>query len=222
MLITFEGIDGSGKTVQSLALKKRLEEHGVNCSLFSFPAYETYMGQLIYKHLHDENQAFVLDPQVISILYAANRMELRPKIRQALEDEDVVICNRYTYSNIAFQGAKVSSNRQIQLISWIEELEFETFQLPRPDLVVLLLLPPPKAADFIAAKKGKTEQGADQYERNREFLQEVYTLYQQIAESRDNWITVRCFSEEEGSFSKNQVAELVAEAVIPIVKRQRA
>ncbi|MFQ5981452.1 MAG: dTMP kinase [Candidatus Heimdallarchaeota archaeon] len=218
MLITFEGIDGSGKTVQSFALKRRLEENGVNCSLFSFPAYETYMGQLIYKHLHDENQAFVLDPQVVSILYAANRMELRPKILQALEDGDIVICNRYTYSNIAFQGAKVPAARRSKLISWIEELEFNVFQLPRPDIVLLLLLPPLKAAEFIAAKKDKTKQGADQYERNQEFLQDVYTLYQQLADSRDNWIAVRCFSDEE-SLSKNKVAELVAEAVVPIIKK---
>ncbi|MFX0114525.1 MAG: dTMP kinase [Candidatus Hodarchaeota archaeon] len=219
MLIAFEGIDGSGKTIQSLALKKRIEDQGLASSLFSFPAYETPVGQLIFNHLHDKNQAFALDPQIVSILYATNRMEMRSKILDALKRNQIVICNRYTYSNVAFQGAKVDLENQPEFISWIEELEFKTFQLPRPDLVVLLLLPPSRAARLIAAKKDQTKQGPDQYERNREFLQKVYDIYQRICNSRDSWIPIQCDSGKE-ILSKEKITNLVSDAVIPFIEKK--
>lgn len=218
MLIALEGIDGSGKTVQSLALKTRLEERGLTCSLFSFPAYEKEAGQLIFDHLHDKNQAFAWNPRVVSILYATNRMELRSKIVNALAENHIVICNRYTYSNVAFQGAKVNQNERVEFIKWIEELEFNIFQLPRPDIVIFLKLAPSQTIQFIAAKKDKTEQGADEYERNREFLQQVYEIYLNISESRDNWIPIQCSSGSE-IFTKEKVAAQIAEKMLPFLKQ---
>ncbi|MHA2497395.1 MAG: dTMP kinase [Candidatus Hodarchaeales archaeon] len=217
MLIAFEGIDGSGKTVQSLALKTKLEERGLSCSLFSFPAYEMEVGQLIFDHLHDKNQAFAWNPRVISILYATNRMELRSKIVNALAENQIVICNRYTHSNVAFQGAKVNRQDQVEFIQWIEKLEFEIFELPRPDIVIFLNLAPSQTVQFIAAKKDKTEQGADQYERNHEFLERVYETYLGISKSRDNWIPIECSSGAE-IFSKETVASQIAEKIFPHLK----
>lgn len=217
MLIAFEGIDGSGKTVQSLALKAALEERGLTCSLFSFPAYEMEVGQLIFDHLHDKNQAFAWNPRAVAVLYATNRMELRSKIAKALADNHIVICNRYTHSNVAFQGAKVNQKEQVDFIKWIEKLEFEIFQLPRPDIVIFLKLAPSQTVQFIAAKKEKTEQGADQYERNQAFLERVYETYLSLSKSRDNWISIECSSGTE-VFSKEAIASQIAEKILPHLK----
>ena len=221
MLIAFEGIDGSGKTVQSFALKSELESRGLDCSVFSFPVYETRVGQLIFQHLYDQKYAFTLDPYIVSLLYATNRMELRPGILQALQSGQIVICNRYTYSNVAFQGAKIDLQNRSALIGWIEDLEFGIFKLPRPDIVVFLDLSPSKTVHFIKSKKEKTIQGPDQYEQNREFLQSVYNIYQELQNSHDNWISIKCFSSAQ-VLSKERVSELVNETIIPIIERKQS
>ncbi len=219
MLIVFEGIDGSGKTVQSNALKSYLEDkYGLKCGLFSFPAYETKVGQLIFNHLHDR-QAFSLDPRIVSILYATNRMEFRSEIIRALEINDIVICNRYSYSNAAFQGAKVTLEKRSSFLEWIEDLEFKIFQLPRPDFTILLLLSPLKTPQLIAAKKDQTNEGPDEYELNREFTEQVYSVYKELGKTKDNWIPVKCYSDVE-IFSREKVTELVIDALLPKIDQR--
>src|SRR5580704_15426600 len=108
-LIAIEGIDGSGKGTQSRILVERLRQSGRKVELISFPRYEeTFFGRLIGSFLN--GQFGTLDqvhPVLVSLLFAGDRFESRPKLEKALATCDVVVLDRYVASNVAHQGAKI-------------------------------------------------------------------------------------------------------------------
>src|SRR5690554_313108 len=92
MLIAFEGLDQSGKETQARTLRARLEEAGRRVRPVSFPAYDTPIGREIRAALAGERE---FGPDVMQLLYVANRLEWRPKLERWLLDHDIVICDRY-------------------------------------------------------------------------------------------------------------------------------
>ena len=92
MLIAFEGLDQSGKETQARTLRARLESEGLRVRSLSFPDYGTPIGQEIAKALAGERE---FGPDVLQLLYVANRYEHRPRLESWLAANDVVICDRY-------------------------------------------------------------------------------------------------------------------------------
>ena len=134
LLIAIEGIDGSGKGTQASRLVERLDTDGISCSLLSFPRYsETLFGESIGKFLNgDFGPLEAVAPQLAATLYAGDRFESRGMLLEALATQQVVVCDRYVPSNLAHQGSRVEDERQSELIEWIETIEYDVFQLPRP------------------------------------------------------------------------------------------
>jgi dTMP kinase len=99
MLIAFEGLDQSGKETQARHLRARIERGERKVRPISFPDYETAVGHEIAKALAGERE---FGPDVMQLLYVANRCEYRPKIDMWLKANEVVICDRYRASSIAY------------------------------------------------------------------------------------------------------------------------
>lgn len=190
-LIVIEGIDGSGKGTQAQQLTERLTAAGRRVQLLSFPRYrETLFGHAIGDFL---NGRFGLlnevHPFLASVLYAADRYESKSVLANALQQSEVVICDRYVPSNLAHQGAKLNGAERDELLRTIERIEFDVFALPRPSLVVLLDVPVEIAQRNIASKKPRsyTEKAADLQEADAEYLQRVRDVYLQLAANDPNW-----------------------------------
>ena len=100
-LIVIEGIDGSGKGTQAKALTDRLNDAGRRAELLSFPRYrETLFGHAIGDFLNGRfGQLNEVHPFLASVLYAADRYESKAVLLKALEQNEVVICDRYVPSN---------------------------------------------------------------------------------------------------------------------------
>ncbi len=215
-LVAFEGIDGSGKGTQARRLLDHMTEVGVRAELFSFPRYDdTMFGKVIGDFLNGRfGQLNEVDPQLVALLYAADRFESRPLLIDAAEQNDVVICDRYVPSNIAHQGAKQADEDRVRLIEWIERIEYGVLELPRPDLVVLLDLPVSEAQRLIALKDARTytDKAADLQEADGDYLAKVRDVYCELADTQPNWSKVECCS--DGTLQTvDAIADRVRQAV---------
>ncbi|SRR5581483_9817597 len=104
MLITFEGIDGCGKSSQAKLTADRLREQGFECLLVREPG-GTELSEHIRTLLLDAKHHAPLAAEAELLLFAASRAQLvRETIEPALARNAIVICDRFTDSTIAYQG----------------------------------------------------------------------------------------------------------------------
>jgi dTMP kinase len=195
-LIDFEGIDGSGKGTQALRLHERLQQSGLKSHLLSFPRYaETLFGRGIADFLNGRfGRLEQVDPFLVSLLYAGDRFESKALLRNLLATCDVVVLDRYVPSNIAHQASKRDGEVRGELVRWIERIEYEIYGLPRPDLVLLLDMPPDQAQKLVALKAARnyTERPADIQEADSEHLRRTRDMYLELAAANSDWGIVAC------------------------------
>ena len=144
MFIVLEGLDGAGKSTQIRMLRQLLAERGVESEYVHFPRFDAPVyGELIARFLRGELGAVdAVDPYVVALLYAGDRADAAPVIRRWLDEGKFVILDRYVYSNVGFQCAKLPAGEQRdRLAQWILDLEFGYNNLPRPDLSLFLDVP---------------------------------------------------------------------------------
>jgi dTMP kinase len=215
-LVAIEGIDGSGKGTQAKRLLQRLQSEGHRATLLSFPRYDaTFFGRAVGEYL---NGAFgslgQVHPFFASLLFAGDRFESRSVLTEALTAHDIVVLDRYVASNIAHQAARLDEAARERLVEAIEHLEFDIYQMPRPDWVVLLDLSVARAQRLIASKPTRqyTERTADIQEADGDYLARVRALYLELARREPNWSVLSC--EQQGSLrSVDEVAEEIAKLV---------
>jgi dTMP kinase len=170
-LIAFEGLDQSGKQTQAEALLKRLTEAGRTCELLSFPDYGTAIGAELHRALHGERD---YPPEVMQLLYVANRYEAKTTLDAWLADGRVVVCDRYTASSVAYGEAQGLDPQ------WL--MDVQRF-LPAPNLTILLDIPPETAVR-------RKADGRDRYERDLELLTRVRDSYRRQARE-PQWLLLK-------------------------------
>jgi dTMP kinase len=192
-LLALEGIDGSGKGTQAARLAERAREAGRTVATFSFPTYDgNPFAEAIAGYLNgDFGAADEVHPELAALLYAADRYHARPRLVDALESHDLVICDRYVASNAAHQGAKLDGDERRRLLDWLDAVEYGEFALPRPDLVILLDTPVALARELVARKgaRGYTTLEADIHEADTAHTTATRDVYLELAE-RGNWRVV--------------------------------
>jgi len=108
-----EGTDGSGKTLQTEMLLKRLEKEGKNVEQISFPQYGEPSASLVEDYLNGKfGSAKEVGSQRASILFAVDRFAAAPKIRAWIDAGKIVIANRYVASNMGHQGGKIENDEE--------------------------------------------------------------------------------------------------------------
>jgi dTMP kinase len=195
-LIAFEGLDQSGKATQAKRLAARLAQNGLTVHLLSFPDYLTPIGQEIAKALAGERR---FAPDVMQLLYIANRFEYKPRLDLWLDAGDVVICDRYRASSVAYGEAQGLDP------AWLEETQHP---LPMAAVTIFLDIPPE------AGVKRKSS-GRDVYERDLALLGRVRESYRRQA-SQPDWVLI------DATPDRDHVAEAVARAVLPRLERRSA
>src|SRR5438067_9123190 len=101
-LVAFEGLDQSGKQTQAELLRDRLKGDCRKSRLVSFPDYGTSIGEEIARALQGERE---YEPDVMQLLYIANRYERKPDLLRWLEGGLMLVCDRYMASSIAYGEA---------------------------------------------------------------------------------------------------------------------
>ncbi|MBI5226563.1 dTMP kinase [Candidatus Micrarchaeota archaeon] len=193
-LIVLEGLSAAGKHTQAKLLLESLQKSGKKASLYSFPDYDSEIGQLIAQYLSGKWGPKEDLVQTAVILYALDRYQNAPKIRNALQDNDVVILDRYSPANYAFQGALVPEGKEKQALwAWIDAVEKN---LPQADAVIFLDVPRNLTQQNYAGRNAKNPlsskgQEQDIHEADTAFENRVHQNYLELAKSR-KWAVVDC------------------------------
>ena len=184
MLIAFEGLDQSGKATQSRRFRDRLRSAGDKARVVSFPDYGTSIGEEIARALQGERE---YGPDVMQLLYVANRYECKPDIDRWQRADIILLCDRYVASSIAYGEAQGLS------VAWLHSMQ--QF-LPQPDLTIFLDIAPETALERKAT-------GRDRYEQDHALQVGVRESYLRQA-ADPNWLRV------DGEGSPDDVAADVA------------
>lgn len=194
-IIVIEGIDGSGKNTQTMALYKHLLKRGLNTKVLHFPLYdETFFGREVANYLNGYfGKLDEVHPKLSALLYAGDRFEKRDYLISELEKGTVLVLDRYVPSNMAHHSVKLPWEERKEFIEWIKLLEYTTFKLPEPDLVIFLDMAPQISQSLILAKSARnyTDKKQDLHEENLLYQIEVYKMFKELAQS-ENWISVKC------------------------------
>jgi dTMP kinase len=151
MFITFEGIEGSGKSTQAELLKKFLLKQGHKVSSTREPGWGA-VGRLIRKMLLEEKD-LDLDPLAELYLFCADRTQhVRDFIKPRLKEGDLVICDRFTDSTIAYQGYGRTLDLEL-----VEKVSKTAALGLKPELTILLNLPIKLGLSRLEERSGKTK-----------------------------------------------------------------
>ena len=165
MFIVLEGLDGAGKSTQIRMLRRFFADRGVESEYVHFPRFDSPVyGELIARFLRGEfGGVGEVDPYLVALLFAGDRADAASRIREWLAQGKAVILDRYVYSNVGFQCAKLPAGEERnRLADWILYLEFCHNGLPRPDVSLFLDVP----FTFTERKLSELREGDD-----REYLQ---------------------------------------------------
>ncbi len=203
MLVVLEGLDGAGKSTQVKKLKTYLESLFGSLEYVHFPRYDAPVyGDLISRFLRGDFGANeTVHPQLVALLFAEDRHGAAPAIKQVLDNGGTVLLDRYVYSNIAYQCAKLRDNAEAErLRDWIFNTEYGDFDLPKPDLNIFLDVPIGFVESKLKADRGGEDReylgGAqDIHEADIEFQKRVRAIYQRQCELDPKFIRIDCSDE---------------------------
>ena len=211
--ITFEGIDGSGKSTQLRLLGNFLKANGCDALLTREPGGTT-LGLRLRAALLDANEE--VDPLTELLVFAADRAQhVRRKLRPALEAGRVVISDRYADATVAYQGA--GRGFSPELISQIVQLATEGL---KPDLTLLFDLPIAESTNRTARRSnGKSASGKPAPDRldieQADFYARVRDAYLQIALAEPERVRL---IDTTGPVESTQ--ERVREIIIPFLQKR--
>ena len=117
--IVIEGLDGSGKSTQLKKLKKYLKEHKIDFEYLHFPRTDSKIfGELVAKFLRGElGDLDTVNPYLIALIYAGDRNDAKRMIQNWLNEEKLVLVDRYVYSSIAFRCDKLTDESELKKLT---------------------------------------------------------------------------------------------------------
>jgi len=203
-LIVIDGTDGSGKATQVALLVKRLKKEGRTVKVVDFPEYyKNFFGAFIGHCLSEQYYNFLnVHPKIASVLYAADRFESSEELRDWLKKGYIVVANRYVSANQIHQGGKIkSAKKRNDFIKWLDQMEYEVFGIPRPDVTLYLSLPIDivlrllKERDSSKMHRAYLKKKKDVHEADVNFLINSRKSAQKLVKEISNFIKIECAPE---------------------------
>lgn len=198
-IIVIDGTDGSGKTTQLHLLKEKLQAEGFGVEIADFPQYNHKSAGMVEEYLSGKyGSVNDVTPYQASIFYAVDRFDFGKQINDWLAEGKIILCNRYTSSNMAHQGCKIENPLERKVFfNWLSELEHDILKIPRPDLCLILRVEAEISQQMAKNRaredwKGKTK---DIHEESLDHLKKAEQIYCEIAENNSNYRLVNCVSE---------------------------
>ena len=151
MFITFEGIEGSGKSTQAILVEEYLSAKGLKVNLTREPGWGK-LGELIRNVLLDDRE-IILDPFAELCLFCTDRVNhVKGYIKPKLDNGEIVICDRYHDSTLVYQGIGRDNERDL-----VAAMVMKSCLGVIPDITFLLDLPVDCGLQRIRARKNKTK-----------------------------------------------------------------
>ena len=220
-LIVIEGLDGSGKSTQVNLLKNKLEAQGIKNKFIHFPMLNKGIyGTLIAEFLRGEyGSVDVVHPKLVALLFANDRKEHIHIIEEWLNEGYFVLADRYIYSNIAFQCAKMNGETaKEKLRDWILNFEYQTNMLPRPYKSFYLDVP----FSFIKKSLSEKRTGEDRkylmgkkdiHEDSINLQNRVLSEYKKIVTEYDSFTNITCFNSDNSMLNPVEINNKILKAL---------
>lgn len=224
-LIVIDGTDGSGKATQVSLLESALKKAGHKVKLVDFPEYyKNFFGKFIGHCLSEQYYNFInVHPKIASVLYAADRFESSVEINSYLEKGYIVLANRYVSANQIHQGGKIkNAKKRAEFIKWLDEMEYEVFKIPRPDVVLYLSVPLDISLKMMkernkTSKRNYVGSKKDVHEVDQDFQKNSRASALWLSKTIPNFIKIDC-ADKKGIFSREVIHEKVLLEVKKVVK----
>ena len=192
-LIVIEGVgDGVGKTTQIKELYNRLIKDGEDVVFHHFPSYGSVGASLVEEYLKGNlGKREGIGPYAISSFYAVDRFyAYHNELKEALEDGKIVLLDRYTTSNLIYQGSFFEREKKDEFLDYITDYEYNRLGLKKPDLVIFLKLDK-DFANTLRKNRGTEGVDGDINEKDNIFLDKVYDNSLYVAD-KYNFKIVEC------------------------------
>lgn len=204
LFIVIEGVDGSGKSTQASLLADYLRGLGRRVHHTAEPT-ESGLGGMVRDGLGGEHPRTT---EELAAMFLADRVahNVSPKsgIKQYLESGTDVVCDRYYYSSLAYQGVDGA-------LQWVADMNLNSPVIEKPDICVFIDLDPEKCLEHIRAGRSHFEI----YEENSAIIAETrrrYGIVFEMLKGRDNIVTV------DGARTPKEVSADVIAAVSKLLK----
>jgi len=220
-IIVFEGIDGTGKSVQLEILARRLRGAGRRVSEMSFPMYDTFFGSRVGHYLtgRDGLRADTVDGKSMALWFALDRWRAFLSFDSAACD--VLLINRYALSNAVYQSIRDCDAGKPDILDFILELEHEQFGIPRPDIQLVLDMDTEDAASNVG-KKGYRDYvagGKDVYELGESIQERARKKYRVYAEKLPGACLIPCM--KNGALMRvDEISDLIWNACAILTRNE--
>ncbi len=199
--VVIDGTDGSGKATQTQRLVETLKTEGYMVEMADFPQYGKKSAGLVEDYLNGKYGQ--VSPQAASIFYAVDRFDASFQIKKWLEEGKIVVCNRYVTANAGHQGGKIADDiDRMKFFRWLDNLEYGIFNIPKPDLNIILHMPAEMAQKLVDQKSASSREYVggkkrDLHEADLDHLKNAEHVYMEIAKLFPNTKLVECVQEDK-------------------------
>jgi len=212
LIVIESGTDASGKATQAEKLCQKLKDEKINAFKVEFPNYKSDSSALIKMYLKGEfgENPEAINPYASSTFFAVDRFATYQKdLKSFYETGGILISDRYTTSNMIYQSSKFENkSEKDEFLEWLWDLEFNKFNLPKPDYVIFLDIPPKVSIKLLKTRKEKITElkGKDIHEKDYEYINKTYENAKYIAQ-KYKWKTINCLKENEELKSIQEIHE---------------
>lgn len=221
-MIVIDGTDGTGKHTQTMLLKENLEKLGYSVETIDFPRYGEKSAGPIEEYLNGKYGSVTeVTAKQASILYAVDRYAASFQIRKWLEEGKIVLCDRYVSANMGHQASKIDDIKERdRFLDWLYDLEFNIFNIPKPDINILLYLDTEiarKLAQENANKKFTNDvKKNDIHEKDKEHMKKALASFLYVSE-KYGWIKIDCSDKKGWIRTREDISREISEKIKSLI-----
>lgn len=218
MFIVIDWIDWSGKWTQVKLLEKKLTKLWKNIKILDYPRYWQKSAFAVEKYLNWDYWKNITAKQA-SIFYALDRFDDSFNLREDFEKYDFIISNRYVSASMIHQAWKIlDKNERNNFLDWLEDLEYNIFKIPKPDLTIFLNVSPEMSQKLILMKEKrdylKWWKKMDLHEEDKNHLKDAHFSAMEVVNKYDDWLKIDC----EKNWEMRDIEEINEEIINILLK----
>lgn len=193
-LIAIDGVDSSGKGLQSRLLYEAILKKYPDTLKVSFPDYDSESSALVKMYLSGQFGKSVdsVNAYAASMFFAVDRYaSFKKNWQEQYNNGSIIVCDRYVSSNAIHQSVKLPKEQRDEFLSWIDDAEYNKLGLPKPSAVIFLDMPVEKAMELMLGRYEGNESKKDIHEADIDYLRACHNAAEYACE-KFGWHRVEC------------------------------